>query len=383
MTRQLGGVGNDPLSPEENEDIFRNRIVSELFTGKRAQIAPRAIILSGQSGIGKSSTTDRIVAELGDGREPVVIGNDLLRDYYPNYRKLLRLDDPAATSYARPDRLIWIARALAYAREHGFNVILDGNTSNPISAAERIREFREAGYRVEADVVAGPRSRSRRQVLSRYLNQREREGFGRYVSESKHDSTYDGVLAAIAAIEKGRLVDRLTVNSPEGELLYANELDSTGSWLRPAGACEVIQRARAQLPSGRDITKHCRLLREAVRTLDSKRWSTEIAGIAATLPFSRCPTQATDGSIGSVSAVIDRVFSSASRTRHQLGSHALRASETIPAVGPSSTRSGWRALGNSVSGDMGGSQVSLDELQKSALHSFHLQPPRRNGPRLA
>ncbi|MGH3429680.1 MAG: zeta toxin family protein, partial [Terriglobales bacterium] len=217
----------------------------------------------------------------------VVVNNDTLREFYPNYKELLKRGDPSATGYARPDGPIWVAKALAYARERGYNVILDGTMSGPTSTLRVAAEFRDAGYRVHGEIVAGPRHRSRRQVLKRYLEQCEEIGFGRYVSERKHDQTYAGVLDTADAVERSGLFHRIRVRDSSGEVLYLNELADSGDMVRPpGGARAAILKARACRPSGRAVTEHVRFLKQAAKSLEGGPWARELTGIAHSLPFS-------------------------------------------------------------------------------------------------
>ncbi|MGH3804595.1 MAG: zeta toxin family protein, partial [Pseudonocardiaceae bacterium] len=186
------------------------------------------------------------------------------------------------------------------------------------------REFHDAGYSIEGEIVAGPRHRSRRQVLQRFLEQREDKGFGRYVSERKHDQGYLGVLDTADAVEESGLFQCITVRDPTGDILYRNELTDSGAMaLPPGGARAAIIRARATQPSGRTVTQHIRFLKAVAESLRDRKWTPEIVGIARSLPYSgatRLDDQAPEVDPG---PALDNVFDLASRTTRRANCAAL------------------------------------------------------------
>ena len=71
------------LSPEQHERIFQRRIVPQLTAHARAVELPRAIILGGQPGAGKSALQSVIEREFAAvGGVLAIIGDDL-RAFHP------------------------------------------------------------------------------------------------------------------------------------------------------------------------------------------------------------------------------------------------------------------------------------------------------------
>ncbi|MGB9998462.1 zeta toxin family protein [Streptomyces pseudogriseolus] len=52
------------LPPEENERIFRERIVPDLLHGRASQETPTIVFLVSQPGAGKSRVTEMVAAQL-------------------------------------------------------------------------------------------------------------------------------------------------------------------------------------------------------------------------------------------------------------------------------------------------------------------------------
>lgn len=105
--------------------------------------------------------------------------------------------------------------------------------------------WRRAGYRVKVVALAVPEAVSQLGVLDRYLRLAE-EGRARYVGWANHDACAAALPTALADVEAGQLVDRVTVVRRAAETVYDNELGAEGRWCRPAGAAEAVGRERAR-----------------------------------------------------------------------------------------------------------------------------------------
>ncbi len=104
------------LSADLHEQIFQKRIVPQLTPHARAAESPRAVILGGQPGAGKSalqSAAEREFAPIGGVL--AIIGDDL-RAFHPRYRTLLRSDDKRAAFYTDRDSALWIEKLIDHAK---------------------------------------------------------------------------------------------------------------------------------------------------------------------------------------------------------------------------------------------------------------------------
>jgi 2-phosphoglycerate kinase len=82
-------VSNDHrLQPADHEAIYFNHIRFDHLDHVVPSDHPRAIILGGQSGAGKSSVANAAVRELGGDMAVVRIDTDEIRSYHPSYREL-------------------------------------------------------------------------------------------------------------------------------------------------------------------------------------------------------------------------------------------------------------------------------------------------------
>ncbi|CAL9332526.1 zeta toxin family protein [Streptomyces sp. enrichment culture] len=80
------------LSPEENERIFRERIVPDLLEGRASQETPTVVFLVDQPGAGKSRVTELVAAQINRHGGFVDVDSDLYKPYHPAYAELMAQD---------------------------------------------------------------------------------------------------------------------------------------------------------------------------------------------------------------------------------------------------------------------------------------------------
>ncbi|HTJ59460.1 MAG TPA: zeta toxin family protein [Devosiaceae bacterium] len=233
------------LSEDDHQRIFDTRIRPRLFAGVAPFPAPVAVFFGGQPGSGKSAALDWAAGELaGRGGAVQIIGDDL-REYHPANARLMREDDKIAAFYTGPDSGRWVEKAMAYAREQRFNVIIEGTMRDSNVVAATMKGFREAGYEIDARVLAVSFKLSEQGIYQRYEHQKATRDQGRMTTPEAHQAAYDGLPATVGRIEVEKLADRLTVYRRAGVPIYENELRD-GERLRLPLASALIQAERAR-----------------------------------------------------------------------------------------------------------------------------------------
>jgi hypothetical protein len=266
---------NDPmlhaLTRAEHDAVYRQRIRPVLIQG-RPFPSPRVTILGGQPGSGKSFA----MAGLPESqRTGVVIASDRLRVHHPLWPDLLRWDDTTAGFYTSHDARGWVADAIADAISERLNVVFDTASDDPDRVRQIIGQFRDGGYGVDVLFVSTASAVSRLSVLSRYQDERDAVGGGRFVDNP--DQSHPGVLATAAMIDRERLADTVTVTSRTRQL-YRNELGPDGQWLRLPGTAATIQteRERAWTPAE---TENFRQAADSLVQRMGPRWQVDISAI--------------------------------------------------------------------------------------------------------
>jgi hypothetical protein len=176
------------LSNAENQQIFEIEIKPDLFGGAQPAPRPVAVIFGGQPGSGKSAAIDRAADDLAERGGAVQILGDDLRVYHPANEQLMREDDTIAAFYTGPDSGRWVEKAIAYAKEQRFNVIIEGTMRDSNVVAATMKGFRAAGYEIDARVLAVNFQLSEQGIYQRYENQKADRGQGRMTTPEAHQA---------------------------------------------------------------------------------------------------------------------------------------------------------------------------------------------------
>jgi UDP-N-acetylglucosamine kinase len=257
----------DDLSPAELERIYIERIHPDLFRGIAVDSSPDAPVvhfIAGQPGAGKEAIEEHMMRRLPPGNT-VKINTDDLRRYHPRYEEFARSDDLTAASRVHFAASLWTNAALANARELRANVSMSTTFYTRWQPYNLAADFHDAGYTVRAKVVALDNIRSELQTYQRYQNERDKNGFGRFVPLQVQQTAYDGLPEALNDIDTDpEVFHEISVVRPDNQEIYNNmlkvkdvpiQLDgkagllfqpSAPGWERPAGAEAAVLRERGR-----------------------------------------------------------------------------------------------------------------------------------------
>lgn len=240
------------LPSAELERLYRDLVVPVVFDGVKSHQAhsqPTVVVFGGQPGAGKSAAVDATVSELGgaSGRSSVaqIIGDDL-RAYHPRYAEFMRKDDQTAALYTGKDVGRWVEMAIADAIKLRCSTVVEGTMRSPDTVARTVEQFREAGYRVEARVLAVPERLSWQGVLQRYEDQRAAKGTGRMSPEDMHAAAVRGVPQSLDRLQDQCLVDRIALYRRGGEVIFSVEQLPGQRWSSEQRASEALEAERGR-----------------------------------------------------------------------------------------------------------------------------------------
>ncbi len=148
-----------------------------------------------------------------------VIGDDL-RQFHPDYPRLMREDPlamPTATAQASGQ---WIGMSAEYLREQRADVLIETTLRSPEAMASTISSFQDAGYVVELRVVAVPHEVSRLSTVERYTSQIDAVGAGRWTPAAAHDEAYSKAVTTVEDLLATGQVDRFVIEDRTGSVLF-------------------------------------------------------------------------------------------------------------------------------------------------------------------
>ncbi|MFI1177521.1 zeta toxin family protein [Streptomyces melanogenes] len=220
--------------------VLETTVLPPAVCGAVAQEEPVVVFVAGQGGSGKTFVMDVVHAALDRRGGAVRVERDAYKAAHPRYEEFLAEDVRTAGVRVRTDTYRWQAEVEARARAGRYDVVVEEAMPDPAGWRAAAAAYRRAGYRIEVVALAVPEAVSQLGVLDRYLRLAD-EGVGpRYVSWENHDACAAALPAVLADIEAGRLADRVTVVRRGAEVVYTNELDDGGRWIRPARAREAL-----------------------------------------------------------------------------------------------------------------------------------------------
>ncbi|RQT22099.1 zeta toxin family protein [Burkholderia contaminans] len=235
------------------------RVEREAIEGSREQAEPKAILIGGQPGAGKTALARQAMGELNERGGAVLIDADRMRENLPQYSRLLRDDPQHAADLTHADAGRWAGRLTTAASEARRDLVVDGTMRNPESLRNLARRLNERGYTLEVRGVAMPAEVS----LTRAQMRTEREiattGVGRVVNPEQHDQAYAGMVETVALLEREKAVDRILVVDRHHREVYRNELHQ-GEWREPQAAAASIVRERERPMTHDELTNHVQML---------------------------------------------------------------------------------------------------------------------------
>lgn len=233
------------LNDAEHQAIFERDIKPALFSGAQPVSLPTAIIFGGQPGSGKSAALEMAKQDLAARGGAVEIIGDDLREFHPQYARLMANDDRTAAFYTDRDTGRWVEKSIAYAKAQRVNIVIEGTMRDGDKVAATMSSLRAEGYQIDARVLAVNARLSEQGILQRYENQKLDRGVGRMTTPEAHQAAYDGMPVTLERIEREKLADKVTIYRRGGESIYTNQVQGA-QWVREPSGRSTLEAERAR-----------------------------------------------------------------------------------------------------------------------------------------
>ena len=236
-------MSRDHLTEAESDRIYQEEIRPIHLSGVDRAAAPTVVFVGGAPGSGKTVIIPRVAAELASrSGMPVILSVNVLREHHPGWQSNARTDAMAAERY-HSDLTRWVNRLSKDAMAEHENVVLETGFKSTQWLRDAVSQFRAAGYRIEAVILAVDEQRTRRSVIGWYLDAQEKGQLPYLVTAARHRESYVGLRATLHAAENKRLIDRLTVVRRDGTELYSNQVID-GKWQSTPAAVTAFDAER-------------------------------------------------------------------------------------------------------------------------------------------
>lgn len=232
----------DSITPEQIDHIYQTLIRPILFADSPGgEATPTLVLLGGQPGSGKSRATARLLAE----HSPLVpLSGDDLRIFHPDYRELVTDQPEHAGPILAEATRTWVRAAIQDCLDERRSLLLEGSFGDPDVTLSTASRFRDVGFNVRAVAIASPRVLSVVTAASRYLRDVKVGAPARFTRLSAHDHGYNGTARLIDAINSGVPVDRATVVSRNGTVLFDQSHDTSAQAAPFDGVSQALDEGR-------------------------------------------------------------------------------------------------------------------------------------------
>jgi hypothetical protein len=234
------------LNELDNELIFRERIVPDIFKEAVTVTNPRLITIGGQPGAGKSRFL-KFAAKLFEKSDRIVeISRDKLRNYHPLYNELLVQDEKTAFFYTGLDAYKWLEKSLTLATDLRINLLVEGTMKSPFVVEKILNLFCDANYKINVCFLAVNKLISLAGIFHRYEQEKFQNGYARF-GIAAHQPGYDGIVKSLELIEEKKLVDNIVLYRRDGQMIFHNQRVN-GEWINPPqGVYKLIKERERQL----------------------------------------------------------------------------------------------------------------------------------------
>lgn len=230
------------LSAEEHKLIFAEVIEPAYFLTSSTVANPKAMIVAGQPGAGKTRVLEVTKSEFPDNNI-VIVNTDDLRSFHPKYKEIVSIDDRRSAERTHPDASEWRQQLLDRSIETRRNIILEGVFKNGEQLTEIIQKMKDHGYDVTVRFVAVHERYSVWGIHKRYEKEKIVRGHGRFVPIEYHQECYQQLPNTAEHLERQGKANQVEVFSRNGTLLYSNSTTGEG-WSKPVGARASIEGER-------------------------------------------------------------------------------------------------------------------------------------------
>ncbi|MCK5295761.1 MAG: zeta toxin family protein [Alphaproteobacteria bacterium] len=211
----------DLVLTEKQKEAVQQVIFKEKFAGLEPQETPVVLAFGGAPGSGK--TTMRRFVRKQEGRSGVKFFEsdyDEFKVYHPHLKEFIRRDDMQAAHNGSEEISKWRDTTVDKASENKYNILFDGSMDDPEGTVERMKTFKQAGYKVEVNLLAVSPMTTWQSCVERYENVKELRNkypdekdkyLPRWIKKDFHDHLTTQQSKILDALEKEGVVDRITI----------------------------------------------------------------------------------------------------------------------------------------------------------------------------
>lgn len=220
MSSSLSLYSSDEFS-REFADLIQEKTAPD---SKTSQLHPKAMLLGGQSGAGKTTLHDILNREFSNN--VIIINGDEYRSRHPRYKELDAAFGPEAVNHTASWAAAMTEALVDELSRMGYNLIIEGTlrtTEAPITSATLLRK---RGYGVSLALMAVKPEISLISCQIRYEQMRLAGTIPRATDPAHHNKIVRAIVSNLEVLEQSGLFDSIRLFSRSREQLYPQGKDT-------------------------------------------------------------------------------------------------------------------------------------------------------------
>lgn len=198
-------------TPRRSE--LHRKILNSYTSNKPTQEKPKAILLAGGGGSGKSFIYEsKIKGEIGDHESFVYLNSDDVKEELPEYNILLNSATNIAASKTHEESSYIVKEILSDSISKRQNLVYDAVLGNPYRARELVENLKRSGYEVELHYVDTKLNIAKRSATLRF------ERSGRFVPMGILSSANISARETFKSLRDSSLISRVVKYDNSGQL---------------------------------------------------------------------------------------------------------------------------------------------------------------------
>lgn len=222
---------------EFSEDEFQKalqRTIRALTRGKKIPAQPRAILLGGQSGAGKT-TIYRIKQKEFQGNI-IIIDGDSYRSQHPNYLALQEKYGKDSVDYTKGFAGKMVEHLVDELSKQGYHLLIEGTLRTVAVPRKTAQLLKTKGYQVSLAVIGTKPELSYLSTLIRYEELYAIDpNQARATPKEHHDGIVENLVDNLRELESDKLFERIQIYQRDRTCIYDSEADK-------GPAAEVLQK---------------------------------------------------------------------------------------------------------------------------------------------
>ena len=217
----------DKLSQDDFIKVS-NRLVRSLTRGKTISSKPKAILLGGQSGAGKT-TIHRIKQREFQGNI-IVIDGDSYRSFHPNYLTLQEKYGKDSVNYTKVFAGQMVEYLVDELSKQGYHLLIEGTLRTTEVPRKTAQLLITKGYQVSLALIATKPELSYLSTLIRYEELYAIDpSQARATPKAHHDGIVEHLVDNLQELEKDKLFSQIQIYQRDQSCVYDSQVDETSA----------------------------------------------------------------------------------------------------------------------------------------------------------